>query len=63
MSMTMHAKDDPNDATEACMRCRKPEKMRIISTVGNDLRLYLCQPCHARFAELSKSWLLYAGEA
>jgi hypothetical protein len=56
-SMTMHAKDDPNDVTELCMRCCAVEPYRTISSFSNDLRLYLCYPCQKELLALVEGWL------
>ncbi len=56
-SMTMHAKDDPNETTHRCMKCKKVEFYRNVSTLANAIRLYLCPDCQTKLTALVRGWL------
>jgi hypothetical protein len=40
-----------------CMNCHKPESMRILTSIGNERRLWLCYDCHQKLVKLFDGWL------
>lgn len=57
LSMTLNEKEDPQATTDRCMRCGIPERYRNVSTIGNGLRLWTCNPCQCKLLALVQEWL------
>lgn len=46
-----------SEPVPTCQKCEKVEPYRLCSRIGNDLMVWLCEPCHRQFLKTVRRWV------